>query len=355
LKKKWFVIQTYSGLEDTIREAIEQKRDALNMTHLLGRAVVPEEVIIDPVNTQTERYPFSPNAKLKVTTGDEVRKGQVLGEEQPIRIRHAGEVKETRNYRKIMVETLDGKYVKTYYVPESSKIETGIKSNVRIRQGMPLAKEGDFTCEMDGTVLSSQKVKRLVVSRKDEEKDDIYYLPLELFESSRIKKGKPFKEGEQLCAAQPFPAAFDGLVEVIEQGTRKTVKLVKIRKRRLFPGYVFIEMNMTDLSWNAVKSVPNVINFVSSGGAPIPMKDNEAKVVMRLAGFETVEKSVAKTAKMEFDFSVGEVVKINTGPFADFMGTINEINLEKRELKVMVNIFGRETPVFVHLNEIEKI
>jgi transcriptional antiterminator NusG len=104
-----------------------------------------------------------------------------------------------------------------------------------------------------------------------------------------------------------------------------------------------------------VKSVPNVINFVSSGGAPIPMKDNEAKVVMRLAGFETVEKSVTKTAKMEFDFSIGEVVKINTGPFADFMGTINEINLEKRELKVMVNIFGRETPVFVHLNEIEKI
>jgi len=355
LKKKWFVIQTYSGLEDTIRELVDQKRDALNLVHLIGRVVVPEEVIIDPVNTQTERYPFSPNAKIKVSTSDEVKKGQVLGEEQPIRVRHAGEVKESRNYRKIMVETLDGKYVKTYYVPESSKIESGIKSNVRIKQGMPLAREGEYVCEMDGTVLASQKVKRLVVLRKDESKDDIYYIPLELFESNRIKKGKAFKEGEQLCEAQPFLGAFDGLAEVIEQGTRKTVKLVKIRKRRLFPGYIFIEMNMTDQSWNAIRTIPNVINFVSSGGAPIPMKDNEAKVIMRLAGFEASDKATPKTAKVEFDFSVGEVVKINTGPFADFVGAISEINLEKRELKVMVAIFGRETPVFVHLNEIEKV
>jgi len=355
LKKKWFVIQTYSGLEDTIRELVDQKRDALNLNHLIGRVVVPEEVVIDPVNTQTERYPFSPNAKIKVSTSDEVKKGLVLGEEQPIRLRHAGEIKESRNYRKIMVETLDGKYVKTYYVPESNKIESGIKSNVRIKQGMPLAREGEYICEMDGTVLASQKVKRIVVMRKDDAKDDIYYIPLELFESNRIKKGKAFKEGEQLCEAQPFLAAFDGLVEVIEQGTRKTVKLVKIRKRRLFPGYIFIEMNMTDQSWNAVRTIPNVINFVSSGDAPIPMKDNEARAIMRLAGFETADKATPKVAKVEFDFAVGEVVKINTGPFADFMGTISEINLEKRELKVMVAIFGRETPVFVHLNEIEKV
>jgi transcriptional antiterminator NusG len=355
LKKKWFVIQTYSGLEDTIRELVDQKREALNLSHLIGRVAVPEEVIIDPVNTQTERYPFSPNAKIKVSTGDEVKKGQVLGEEQPIRLRYAGEVKESRNYRKIMVETLDGKYVKTYYVPESSKIESGIKSNVRIKQGMPLAREGDHVCEMDGTVLSSQKVKRLVVRRKDDSKDDIYYIPLDLFVATHIKKGKAFKEGEQLCEAQPLTAAFDGLVEVIEQGTRKTVKLVKIKKRRLFPGYIFIEMNMTDLSWNAIRTIPNVINFVSSGGAPIPMKDSESRAIMHLAGFETPDKAAPKTAKIEFDFAVGEAIKITTGPFADFVGKISEINLEKRELKVMVAIFGRDTPVFVPLNEIEKV
>lgn len=348
-------MQTYSGLEDTIKEAVDLKRDTLNLTHILGRVVVPEEVIIDPVNTQTIRYPFSPNVKLHVATSDEVKKNQVLGEEQPIRVRHAGEIIETRNYRKIMIETLDGKYVKTYYIPESSKIETGIKSNVRIRQGMPLAKEGDYTCEMDGTVLASQKVKRLVIKRKDEGKDDIYYIPLELADSTKIKKTKVFKEGEQICAAQSFPADFDGLVEVIEQGTRKTVKLVKIKKRRLFPGYVFLEMNMTDQSWNMIKSVPNVINFVSSGGAPIPLKDSEANLIKQLAGLETYDKATQKTAKLEFDYTIGEVVKINTGPFAEFVGGINEINLEKREIKVMVNIFGRETPVMVRLDEIEKV
>lgn len=355
MQKKWFVIQTYSGLEESIRELVEIKRDSLNMTHLVGRIVIPEEVVIDPVSTKTERYVVNPGAKLHVNTGDEVKKGDILAEESPIRVRHSGTVKELRNYRKIMVETLDGKYIKNYYIPETSKIETGIKAGIRIRQGLPLAKEGKFICEMDGTVIVSQRVKKISIGRHEEEKDDSYHIPLDIFDSVKIKKGKVFKEGEDLCGPYLFKSAFDGLVEIIDQGTRKTLKLVRVKRRRLFPGYIFAEMAMTNASWHAIYSIPNVINFVSSGGAPMPLKANEVKVILRLAGLETLEKGEKKSAKVEIKFNVGEVVRVKEGAFADFTGIISEISLEKQELRVMVNIFGRETPVLVHVSEVSKI
>ncbi len=355
LKKKWYVIQTYSGLEESIRENVEIKRDSLNMGHLIGRVVIPEEVVIDPANAQTVRYVVSPNAKLHVGTGDEIKKGTVIAEESPIRVRYHGNVVELRNYRKIMIETLDGKYVKSYFIPETNKVESGIKPGVKIRQGMPLAKEGDFICEMDGTVLVSQRVKKIVIKRDEEGKQDTYYIPLDIYESSKIKRGEFFKEGVELSGKQDYKADFDGLAEVIDQGTRKTIKLVKVKRRRLFPGYVFVEMAMTDASWHTIFSIPNVINFVSSGGAPQPIKSAEAKAIMRLAGLEAPEKSEKKAAKVEIEFEISEVVRIKAGAFADFMGTIDEINHEKHELKVMVNIFGRETPVLVHVSEVERV
>jgi transcriptional antiterminator NusG len=114
-------------------------------------------------------------------------------------------------------------------------------------------------------------------------------------------------------------------------------------------------MAMTDAAWNVVQSVPNVVHFVSSGAAPLPIKNKEAKVILRLAGLETVEKADKKAATVDIEYEVGEVVKIKSGAFADFVGTVSEIHPEKHELKVMVNIFGRETPVVVHLSEVEQV
>jgi len=355
LKKKWYVVQTYSGLEDSIRESIEVKRDTLNLSHLLGHVLVPEEVVIDPSNAQTVRHVLTPNAKLHVSTGDEVQKKDLLAEENPIHVRYHGTVKELRNYRKIMIETLDNKYVKTYYIPETSHVESGIKVGQKVRQGMPLSRDGEHVCEMDGQFLLSQRVKRVVIEREEASKEDIYYIPLEIFESDHVKKGAFFKEGQDLAPSYPTRAEFDGLVEIVDQGTRRTLKLVRIKKRRLFPGYVFVEMTMTDKSWNAIRSIPNVINFVSSGGAPTPLKDREGRAIARLGGLEASEKKEPKAAKIEIHFQPGEVVKIKSGAFADFMGNIHEINPEKREIKVMVNIFGRETPVLVRVEEVEKV
>jgi transcriptional antiterminator NusG len=98
-----------------------------------------------------------------------------------------------------------------------------------------------------------------------------------------------------------------------------------------------------------------VVHFVSSGAGPLPIKDKEAKVILRLAGLEAAEESKKKPTIVEIEYELGEAVKISEGAFADFIGNISEIHLEKHELKVMVNIFGRETPVIVHISEVEKV
>lgn len=355
LKKKWYVLQTYSGLEDSILENAEKKRDSLNLNHLIGKIIIPEEMIIDAANLHQNRYILSPSAKLRVSNGDEVKKGEVLADEPAVKVRHAGMVKELRNFRKITIETPDGKYTKTYFIPETAKIETGLRVGFKIRQGMPLSKEGAFICEIDGTVVVFLRVKKVLIVRDSNQDTDVYYVPLELYDKNRVKKGIHFKEGQPLSEDMVFHADYDGLVEVVDQGGRKSLKVVKVKRRKLFPGYLFVEMAMTDTSWNAIRSIPNVINFVSSGGAPIPIKDQEARVIKHLAGIEVSEKGEKKSAKVEIDFHLGEVVKIKDGPFADFSGSIDDINAERQELKVMVNIFGRETPVMVHISEVLKI
>jgi len=354
LKKKWYVIQTYSGLEEKIKESIEKKRDTLGLERLVGRVVIPEEVVLDPTKANTVKHLLSQKAKLHVVTGDEVKKGDLVAEEAPVKVKHDGVVEVVRNYRKIIVETLDGKYTKIYYVPEADKVESGIKSGVKIRQGMPFAKSGDYICEMDGTVLEALKVKKIVVRREDDE-EDVYYVPLNLFLSSKASKGKEVFRSIEISDPLQLSAEFDALVEVSDRGTRRILKLVNVRRRRLFPGYVFVEMAMTEAAIGAVQSVPNVVHFVSSGAGPLPITQKEARVILRLAGLETIEVSEKKPAVIEIEYEVGDAVRLTEGAFADFIGNINEINPEKQELKVMVNIFGRETPVVVHISEVEKV
>lgn len=131
----------------------------------------------------------------------------------------------------------------------------------------------------------------------------------------------------------------------------KTVTKIKDGKRtereeRIFPGYVLVEMIMDDDSWYVVRHTPGVTKFVGSQKKPIPAKDSEIKrILMRTAPV---------AAKVEIDLKVGEVVKIISGPFADFEGTVTEVNPEKERLKASVSIFGRETPVELAFNQVQK-
>jgi transcriptional antiterminator NusG len=121
----------------------------------------------------------------------------------------------------------------------------------------------------------------------------------------------------------------------------------KITKRKIFPGYVLVEMFMTDDSWYVVRNTPGVTGFVGSGSKPIPLNDAEATQIVRQLGGEEV--------RLRVNFSMGENVRVISGPFENFIGVIDEINLEKGKLRVVISMFGRETPIELDFAQVEKI
>ena len=129
----------------------------------------------------------------------------------------------------------------------------------------------------------------------------------------------------------------------IKNGQRKTAE------RRLFPGYVFVEMIMDDDTWHLVKHTNKVTGFV--GGAknrPAPISDEEVRKIV-----DQMQEGVDKP-RHKVEFVVGEYIRVKEGPFTDFNGTVEEVNYEKSKVRVSVTIFGRATPVELEFSQIEK-
>jgi len=128
---------------------------------------------------------------------------------------------------------------------------------------------------------------------------------------------------------------------VIKNGRRQTVE------EKIYPGYVLVEMIVTDESWYVVRNTPNVTGFVGSGTIPAPVSQNEVSALEKRMGVEE--------PKYKIDVSLGEAVKIIDGPFKDADGKVNQIDEEKGKIKVLVNMFGRETPVELDFLQIKKL
>jgi len=127
----------------------------------------------------------------------------------------------------------------------------------------------------------------------------------------------------------------------IKNGKRKIVE------RRIFPGYVLVEMHVTEDSWFVVRNTPNVTGFVGSGTTPTPIAEDEVRQIQKRMGVEE--------PKYQIDLSVGESINIIDGPFKGFDGQINEIDENKGKIKVLVNMFGRETPVELDSLQVKKL
>lgn len=140
--------------------------------------------------------------------------------------------------------------------------------------------------------------------------------------------------------------------EVIEFRGGKKVHTQK----KLFPGYLYIRMELDDESWYVVRNTPGVTGFVGGGAKPVPLTRKSVEDVLGVPvededGAVTTEKKV----RPRLDFEVGEQVRVVTGPFADFNGVINEIDVDRSRFKVLVNIFGRETPVELEFGDVAKL
>lgn len=133
--------------------------------------------------------------------------------------------------------------------------------------------------------------------------------------------------------------------DLVEMKSGKKV----VTSRIVYPGYVLIEMDMTDEIWHMIRSIPRVTGFISSGGKPTALSEDEVNQLMS---------SLVVTSdkpKPKFRFEKGETVKIIDGPFSNFVGVVDDVNEEKSTLKVSVTIFGRQTPVELDFLQVEKI
>jgi transcription termination/antitermination protein NusG len=166
--------------------------------------------------------------------------------------------------------------------------------------------------------------------------------------AGKEKKAKEYIENEISRLA---------LQEFVSQVLIPTEKVYSVRNgkriskdRSLFPGYVLIEANLVGEITHIIKSIPNVINFISEkNGSPVPLQESE---INRILG--KMDDLYGQSEELTDPFIIGESVKIVDGPFSNFSGTIEEINEEKRKLKVTVKIFGRKTPVELSFIQVEK-
>ena len=141
-------------------------------------------------------------------------------------------------------------------------------------------------------------------------------------------------------------AIFDIIVPTEEEievrdGKRKTFE------RRVFPGYVLVQMAISEESWFVVRNTPGVTGFVGLGNIPTPMSDKEVSRILK--------RMEADSPRVMVSYKVGQKVRIIDGPFNDFMGTVNELDSERSKVRVMVSFFGRETPIELDFLQVEKL
>jgi transcriptional antiterminator NusG len=126
----------------------------------------------------------------------------------------------------------------------------------------------------------------------------------------------------------------------IKEGQRRTVA------KKVFPGYILVELVMSDESWNVVRNTPGVTGFVGAGTKPVPLSEKEIDAIFN--------KMRAEAPTIKVGFSRGESVRVIDGPFIDFIGTVDEIHPEKGKVRVLVSFFGRETPVELDFLQVER-
>ena len=127
----------------------------------------------------------------------------------------------------------------------------------------------------------------------------------------------------------------------VRNGQRRTVT------KKILPGYVLIEMKMSDQSWNIVRNTPGVTGFVGSGSKPVPLREEEVNQI--------IKQMAAEAPRVKVGFKKGQSVRVIDGPFIDFVGVVDDISMAKGKVKVLLSLFGRETPVELDFLQVEKL
>jgi transcriptional antiterminator NusG len=191
--------------------------------------------------------------------------------------------------------------------------------------------------EKENVVRPTEEITKddniVLLSTQDPSEEAKWYV-VHTFSGNEHKVAKILKERVQLSgfADRIFKVMIPQQKKiVVEEGEKKTVE------ERLFPGYILVLMEVSDEAWHLVRNIKGVTGFVGTGTSPTPLPENEVAALMNYMQEEE--------PSFEATFNVGDAVKITDGPFADFLGKVEEVNEEQGKVKVLVSVFGRETPV----------
>jgi len=154
---------------------------------------------------------------------------------------------------------------------------------------------------------------------------------------------------EQRVQAYGLQAEIGDILIPTEQVAEMRAGKKVVSSKRFFPGYILVEMHMTDLAWHVVNNTRKVPGLVGAGATPTPLSREEVDQILN----QVTE--AAEKPKPKYTFEKGDQVRINEGPFTSFNGTVDEVNLDRNTLKVMVTIFGRSTPVELDFLQVEKL
>jgi transcriptional antiterminator NusG len=371
--KKWYAIQTYAGSELKVKEDLNdrvRKRDLEK--HVESFQIDGEEtfflVPVEEVITSRSRrgmgteYRIPYEYDLVAQPNERIQRGDVIGRKPPRHMEAEARVVEIEPLQRVIVE-MTNRNEENYLVPADKRIRRDIRVGEKIRNGVPLTSDSDeaYVVANKGKIVLRDKVRRVTFEYSDgKEKSRI--IPEKSL--AKIRKGMTLHERDQIEGEDQITSRASGLLKVKEYKDKRAVTIQRIERRRLFPGYVFGRIGLDEEEMVAlIDGVPGAIRYVGTRYKPVPIEGPEMKLIKRKAGLLKVPAAATAAAatlssgepRIEIDFSVGEVVEIVDGPFADFTGEIKEIDKEAEEVTVMVKIFGRETPVQLGFDGIEKL
>jgi transcriptional antiterminator NusG len=373
--KRWYVIQTYAGSELKVKDelerrlrdlGLEERCEAFRANGDVAHFLAPVEEVITSKSRRGRagEYRIPYNYELEIESNKRISRGELLAVKPRRFIEYDATVKEIKTFRRVILE-LTNRNEEVYKIPlkeldkeaniaREKRIRRDIRTGEKVPAGVPLTADSDpkYVTKVKGKVVQRDRIKVITFERADgtlatEEIPEKYLI--------KLKEGLKLRKGDLLEKEDKIYSTASGMIKVKEYKDKRGVTVQRIEKRRLFPGYIFgkLEMGKELLTLTEGIKARFVGTKIGDQINPAPVSEDEMKVVKRKAGL--LEMPKAERVKIEVDFAIGEVIEIVEGPFADFTGEITELDKENEEVTVLVKIFGRETPVKLGFEGIEKL
>lgn len=355
--KKWYALQTYAGSELKVIEELTARVRTLGLDRFIqsfklnGQEAYFLAPMEDVITSKSRRggaseYRTPKSYELAVEPNQRVQRGDLIARKPPRHMPFNAKVTKIEPLHRVIIE-MTNRNEEVYLIPADKRLRRDIRMGEKIRSGVPLTMGTDpIIAQIKGKIVLRDKVKRLELT-KDDGANVVEIIPERYL--VKLKEGMALKEGDLLEREDKIMASASGMVKVKDYKDKRLVSIHRIEKRRHYPGYIYASLEMNEEILNLTKGIK--CRFV--GNPPVPISEEEMNEVKRKAGLLELPKS--EQPLIEVDFKVGEVVEITEGPFADFTGEIKAIDKENEEVTVLVKIFGRETPVKLGFEGIEKI